>query len=328
MDKMTVKSLKEGMNFQGPLLITERKEGTTKTGNAYLDLTLGDKSGTVSCKLWAYLPAQQEEFTRPGMVIDVTLVTSTYNGALQGKIETLKPSPLDPKDFVIGTRFDIKEMFVDVWDVVNSFNEPLTKFVAETLLKKFDSQVVLAPAATGQHNNWVGGLLEHVWSMTMIAKHIVAHYQNLYQSKISSDKVLFGLIMHDLGKVVEYEVDGVSAKYSPLGVLTPHIVVGIGWIYQTSMLWRQKNPEVMSNEEFQRERDHLVHLVASHHGKLEWGSPVVPSTLEAILVHQIDMVDSKFMHALSLTEGKQGQLKGFSERSRTEGTSFLMYNQE
>lgn len=84
----------------------------------------------------------------------------------------------------------------------------------------------------------------------------------------------------------------------------------------------------MTKAEFVNERNQLVHIIASHHGKLEFGSPVVPSTLEAILVHNMDMIDSKFMHALELVEGKEGQIKGFSDRSWTEKTSYLRYKDE
>lgn len=325
---MTLKTLKEGDTFQGHLLITERKEGTTKKGSAYLDITLGDKGGTLPCKMWDYVPALHNDITAAGKVVKVVVSVSTYNGSLQGKIDHLEASPYEPKDFVKGTRFDTTQMLEDIYKAIGNFEEPLTKYIAETLLKRFEKDAVVAPAASGQHNNWVGGLLEHVWSMIKVADGIIKHYQDLYQPKLSRDKVLFGLIMHDLGKVAEYEVDGITAKYSPQGILTPHIVLGIGWVYQTATAWYFNFKDLMDAKTFQKERDHLVHLVASHHGKLEWGSPVVPSTLESILVHQIDMIDSKFMHALALTEGKPGQLEGFSERSRTEGTSFLMYNAE
>lgn len=316
-------NLKDGMKFVGVALVTTKKEGTTKTGSAYLDLELGDKTATIGCKLWSYDPVLHS-FVEAGKVIEVVMAVSTYNGSLQGKIESIKPSALNPQDFVKGSRFDIGRMGKDIMSLADSFEEPLTKALTKELLYTNWSKVELVPAATGMHNNWPGGLLEHAWSLCQIAEPVIAHYKKTYKAKLSRDKVLFGVICHDIGKVLEYDTDGISAKYSPMGVLTPHIVAGIGWIYEKAAAWYKSNKDYLTPEEFARERDQLVHIVASHHGKFEWGSPVVPSTLEAILVHQLDMVDSQFMHALALVEGKQGELQGFSEKSWQNKTTYML----
>ena len=319
-------TLKDGMQAAGVALILERKEGTTKTGNAYLDLALGDKFGSLDCKLWGYIPELHGPL-KQGSVVNVTITTSTYNGQLQGKIGTISLSDVDPTSLVKGSRFNVDVMGSEVLSYVTAFTEPLTKRIAEELLTAHWLKFLVVPAATGQHNNWPGGLVEHVWSMCQLATPIIDHYQTKYK-KFSKDKVLFGIIIHDLGKVVEYDTDGITSKYTPEGILVPHIVTAIGWVYSRANAWYLKNPDAMTMGEFVKERNQLVHLVASHHGKEEWGSPVKPATLEAILLHQIDMIDSKFMHALGLIEGKPGELEGFSEKSWTEKTSYMLYNAE
>ena len=320
-------TLKDGTQAMATAIVLERKEGTTKTGNAYLDLTVGDKSGSLECKLWGYTPELHGEL-KEGSVVNVHLTVSTYNGRLQGKIGTISPSSEDPRRLVKGTRFDPDAMADEVMAYVNLFTEPLTKKVAEELLAADWESFKQIPAAVGNHNNWPGGLLEHVWSMCRIASFVADHYKKLYKVPFSKDKVMFGIICHDLGKIVEYETDGVTCKYAPEGILVPHIVSAIGWVYSRANAWYQKNPDVMTKAEFVCERNQLVHIVAAHHGKEEWGSPVKPATLEAILVHQIDMIDSKFMHALGLIEGRPGNLLGFSEPSRTEKTSYMLYSVE
>ena len=308
-------------------IILERKEGTTKTGSAYLDLVLGDKSGSLDCKLWGYEP-QLHGPLKEGTVVNAHLTVSTYNGRLQGKLGTISPNNSDPRKLVKGTRFDPDVIADEVLAYVKEFTEPLPKKIVEELLTADWESFKQIPAAVGNHNNWPGGLLEHVWSMCKVGSLVADHYKELYKVPFSKDKVMFGIICHDLGKLVEYETDGVTIKYAPAGILVPHIVSAIGWIYSRANAWYTKNPDVMTMAEFVHERNHLVHIVAAHHGKEEWGSPVKPATLEAILVHQIDMIDSKFMHALGLIEGRPGNLEGFSEPSKTEKTSYMLYNAE
>lgn len=320
-------TLKEGMSYEGPALILTRKESTTKKWDTYLDLVLCDKGGKLGCKIWGYSQATYGDLAQ-GSVVHVELQVSTYNGSLQGKITSVSPSPLNPEDFVLGTRFDAKKMEKDILDLVEGFKEPLTKYITASMIGGNINKFRQVPAATGMHNNWLGGLLEHVWSMIQIAENIVNHYRELYQVPLSREKVLFGVICHDMGKTVEYGLEGVTPTYTGEGILTPHIVEGIGMVYLHAAVWYSKNKELMTPEEFNNERRHLTHILASHHGKMEWGSPVVPSTLEAVLVHQIDMVDSQFMHALGLVEGREGDIKGFSEKSFAAGTRFMMYTKE
>src|SRR5690606_25193961 len=122
-------------------------------------------------------------------------------------------------------------------------------------------------------------LLEHVISLCGIAEPVIQHYQSRYKVNLSRDKVLFGLIMHDAGKVIEYDYSKPNFGYTKIGKLTNHIVIGPAWVYETANRFPTKDGN------FKLERAHLMHLLAAHHGKEEWGSPVKPSSLEALLVH-------------------------------------------
>jgi 3'-5' exoribonuclease len=131
------------------------------------------------------------------------------------------------------------------------------------------------------------------------------------------DKVLFGLIFHDAGKMHEYDPASPTFDVSLIGYLTPHIVLGPAWVYEAA---RQLPPELAANR---LEIAHLMHLLAAHHGQEEWGSPVRPASLEALIVHHLDNLDSKVMHALELATHKPGPVQGMSERSFAERTPYL-----
>lgn len=318
-----LRDLKEG-TFGGEALLTDKRVATAKNGKLYADLVFSDKTGSIKCKKWDYSDSSPLEV---GGVYNITLEISTYQGELQGTVKHYKLTTLDPQDFTKGSRFDVNILYDEVLALVDDFTEPLTEYVTRNLMCRFMKLIKKAPAAKGQHNAWVGGLMEHIWSLCQCAKPIIEHYQTRYNSQFSKDKVIFGLCAHDLGKIVEYEYDA-GIAYAPRGVLTPHIVMGTCWVYETANHYFKETESAMTAKEFERERDHLVHIVASHHNKPEWGSPVVPASLEAVLVHQLDMIDSKFMHAVELVEGKEGPIKGFSEKSWSEKTHYLQYTKQ
>lgn len=319
---INLKDLKEG-TWAGVALLTERRVATAKNGKDYLDLVFSDKTGSVKCKKWDYnsliVPALEV-----GKVYSISMTVSTYQGDLQGTLSWYLESDKDPKDFVKSSALDANNLYSEIEKLIDNMSEELTKDVTQKLWNVFKDKILRAPAAKGMHHDWIGGLLEHIWSMCQYAPTIVKHYQSVYKAQISLDKVIFGLCVHDLGKILEYIYE-TSIGYAPVGLLVPHIVIGPCWVYDAANSWLEANTDTMSSSEFVLERSQLMHIIASHHNKPEWGSPVAPSTIEAVIVHYIDNMDAKIMHALSLIEGKEGQIPGFSEKSWYEKTSYLQY---
>lgn len=317
-----MKDLKKGMMFERiDVLVEKRSEGTTKRGSTYLTLTVRDKSVSLSGKLWDFNP-EMHHFIQEGAVINISGIVEEYNGALQLVFKDISESLASPDDFIKKSGFDVEEMWGSIVNLVGTFKEPLTKFVAEEILLKHEAFIDAfkkAPAASKVHNAWYGGLLEHVHALCAIAEPVIKHYKTLYCEKLSRDKVLFGLIMHDAGKIIEYDYKNPAFPMAPIGILTNHLVMGPAWVYETANRFTDKSGN------FKMERAHLMHVLAAHHGTHEWGSPVKPSSLEALLVHHLDNLDSKMMHAFELVKGKQGSVSGFSERSYFEGTSYLQY---
>lgn len=324
---MNIDKITQGMAITGmPVLIVEKKVAVAKNGKSYADLIVRDSTGTLKCKVWNFT---DEEWIKAGAVATVSGDTSSYQGEVQFTISLLERNLTDkPSYFAKKSRFDIEALYKVVEEIVEGFTEPLTKHVAKTLLENYRDAIKVAPAATGVHNAWVGGLLEHVWSMCIMAEPIIEQYKTSYGSLLSEEKVYFGIIFHDIGKIEEYDIYNPAFPKTASGLLVNHLVLGPAMVFEECNKYFLSKDCSLGWIDLARERDHLMHILAAHHGTQEWGSPVQPVSLEAILVHQIDLLDSRMMHALELTEGKEGQIAGFSEKSWTNRTPYLMYNKE
>lgn len=319
---VTIASLADGMMVDGlNVLVAEKRVGTAKNGKQYGDLVVRDKTASIKCKIWDFQDSPVSP-VKAGSVIRISGKVGAFAGELQFTISTIGEGTGNPQEFAKTSRFDINLMTEKIHKVIDDFTEPMTKYVAKNLTcwEIFKQ----APAAIKMHNAWYGGLVEHIYSMLANSLPVIKHYQ-IYAPKLSADKVRFGIIAHDVGKMYEYSYSTPAFGMSPQGLLCNHLVTGPCMVFELCNKWFKEQNKQYDTPEFIKERDHLVHIVASHHGTLEFGSPVVPSTLEAVLVHQFDMLDSKFMHALELTEGKEGQVPGFSERSWAEKTSYMLY---
>lgn len=331
---MSISSLAAGTPAEITGLAEKVSAMTTKSNKPFVKLTIRDLTGSVDCVVWdcdlAHFP-----WLKDGAVVFAGGAVSTYQDKLQMSLDRIEQGQGSADDFAKRTKFDVETMWNDVTALIANMTEPLTKYVAEEIWMGHAGMIEAlkkAPAARGVHNAWYSGLLEHVWSLTRLALTVVPHYQKNYCEKISLDKVIFGLMLHDAGKVIEYDYSNPAFNYTPLGCLTNHMVLGPAWVYEAANKWIKLpsgpngQPEsLMSQETFKLERAHLMHVLAAHHGLVEWGSPVKPSTIEAILVHHLDNLDSKVMHAMDYALGKPGPIKGFSERSYIEKVNYMQY---
>lgn len=325
--ELTKESVVEGLT----VLIEDKKEAVTKNGKPYLNLVVRDKGGSIQARLWDY-NSEKHKAAKTGGTAQIWATVEEFNGNLQLNVKAIEESLEDPTSFYKHTRFNVEDMWAELVKLVGTFDEPMTKFVTEEILLKhamFSDAFKKAPAAKVVHNAWYGGLLEHVISLTRMAEPLITHYQTRYCKKMSRDKVMFGLIMHDAGKIIEYDYSKPSFDKTGIGILTNHMVLGPAWIYEKANQFIQSSATAATKPEqltfWKFERAHLMHILAAHHGQIEWGSPVTPASLEAVLVHHLDNLDAKMLHAVELIEGKTGQVPGFSERSYFEKTEFLQY---
>lgn len=300
-----------------PFLVVTRKEGQTRKGDPFLNMTLKPRIGReIGGKVW---DQHREIFARfeVGRVVEVSGRLEEYQGRLSVIIEVAEASSLLPGDFMRKTHQDTEALWRELCRLVDGMTEPLTRFVSKRILERpgFEATFKRAPAASKMHNNWAGGLIEHVYSLCLLAESAVTHYQSMYGCAISRDKVLFGIIFHDACKVQEYEIDSPAFQLSALGKFVPHIVLGPAWVYEAAKHYEGAREPL--------ELAHLMHILASHHGREEWGSPVKPASLEAVIVHHLDNLDAKVLHAIEYVQGPPGDIEHFSERSRIEGTPYF-----
>lgn len=262
-----------------PFLLHDLIRRETKDGRPYLLVTYRDKTGQISGVFWD-LPEDIEGWIRPGIVTLVTGRVSNYKGALQISTTDLNPSMVaDMDDFLPASKRSTKEMIAELQQTIGEVDQPWNRLLTRILLgPEFLKRYASSPAARLLHHAYVGGLIEHTLSMAGIAKFLAGYYPY-----VDKDLLISGVLLHDLGKVMEYDTDA-AFEFTEDGRLVGHIVRAIVVVEKAAA----ELGDIPENDLRQ-----LIHMIASHHGYLEWGSPVLPKTLEAILLHQIDLIDSR-----------------------------------
>ena len=289
----------EGKLFDGFFLVLAKQQRTTKSNKAYLSLILGDKTGQLEGRVWEPSdPRIAKDFER-GDIVKARGSASRFDDRLQMKIDQLRvalPSEVDKADLLPSTTYDIADLWSQLLGFVDSFTNPDLKLLLTTMLA--DPVIAQAyreaPAAKQLHHAWLGGLLEHVISLLTLADRVALHYPLL-----NRDLLMTGVILHDIGKVRELSWE-IGFEYTVEGSLLGHIQIG------TALAERAMN----SLPNFPpRLKTLVLHMILSHHGKLEFGSPKLPMIPEALALSFLDDLDAK-MQAIQvefdkcLREGK------------------------
>jgi 3'-5' exoribonuclease len=253
-----------------------------KQGGQYLALTLSDKTGSFEGRMWDDI-AEALEYCSEGCYVKAQGDISKYQGKFQITLKKLRlaaESEIDPKDYQASTKFDVEEMWSELRGYVAAFkNQDLRRLVFAFL---DDEQIgpafKAAPAAKRLHHAWLGGLLEHVLTLVRVCVATVPFYP-----EVDADLLVTGAILHDIGKVRELEWKS-SFSYSLEGQMIGHISIAQGML-------REK---VQALAPFPEKLRVLVeHMILSHHGKYEFGSPKLPMTPEAILLSALDDLEAK-----------------------------------
>ena len=285
--------LTDGDDLTGePFLLQDVARRETKDGRPYLLSTFRDRTGQIGGVFWD-LPDDVEAWVRPGLVTTVTGRVSSYKGALQIIATDMNPEPAsDLAEFLPASSKTTTEMIDQLRATIASLGEPWRALVSHILLEPdFLNTFANAPAARSLHHAYVGGLMEHTLSMATIAQFLAGHYPY-----VNKDLLMSGVLLHDMGKAIEYEV-GSTFEFSDDGRLVGHIVRAVVLV-ELAAAEMGDFPEDKLRQ--------LVHLIASHHGSQEWGSPVVPKTLEAVLLHQVDLLDSRVQGFFDHVRGESG----------------------
>ncbi len=276
-----IKTLTTNQTVTGFYLLGSVTEKTARTGKTYLDMTLSDDSGNISAKLWDF-NKDKHKFSA-GDIIKIQGKVSEYQGQKQLTVERIRKAEeadnVDVSQFYKVSERDFDEMMVELKGVIDSVKNPflnklLTMIFSGEKLKKFSN----VPAGKAWHHAYIHGLLEHTLEIVKLCELTAS-----FHKEVNRDLLVSGALLHDFGKTEELS-DSADFGYTDKGKLLGHIVIAAMEVEKTI----EKIPEFPEDL-----KNQLEHLILSHQGKLEFASPVVPKTLEAIILYHSDELSAK-----------------------------------
>lgn len=282
MKKIFVNEIKENEKVESTFLVKQKSISFTKAGTPYLNLALIDKTGEVNGKVWELAEKLAKLFQKDDF-IKIKSTAVTYQNSLQLNISSiipLSPSEIDITNFLPQAKNDIEQTFLKLKAIIEEVSNAHLKKLLDLFIA--DDQLIrlfkLAPAAKKMHHVYLGGLLEHTLSLSNLILQISKHY-----ARLNVDLLLTGGILHDIGKIHELTYSR-SFDYSDSGRLIGHITLGVEMI----------NEKIRLIPDFPQELAvELRHLIISHHGEYQYGSPKRPKTLEAFILYYLDDLDAK-----------------------------------
>ena len=315
MARRFIAEMEPGERFEEQVFLVQTKDlRTTTQGSLYIHAILADRSGQMPARVWQATEAMFNGIPEGGF-ISLKGRTEAYKGTLQFIIDAVRVADLDRidlADFLPKTERDVDQMFARVREIMKQIKHPdLAELMAEflgdeELMQRFRT----APAAVALHHAYIGGLLEHTLNLLEVALRVMPCYP-----KLSLDLILAGLFLHDLGKTSELSYT-TNIAYSDAGQLLGHIT-------QATIMIERKADAVAdrTGKPFPDQlRWALQHIVLSHHGQYDFGSPKLPAFPEAVAVHYLDNLDAKINLHLGEIEGDRDSAAHWTNYHRGLGT--------
>ena len=275
-----IKDFTENEKIDQLFLVNNVTKGITQKGSNYLNIILQDKSGTIEAKKWE-IEENDEEIFKVGNIVHVEGDVLEYKSGLQLKVNkgnVAKEGDIDASLFVPSAPVTRQELQKSLFAYIDRIENKEVKRVVEEIVKNHFVAFSTYPAATKNHHEYVSGLMYHTVSMLRVADALSQIY------KVNTSFLFGGVILHDVGKTIELS-GPILPKYTLEGKLLGHISIITSEINSTCEKFNVSNETKVL----------LEHMVLAHHGKYEFGSPVLPMTKEAELLHYIDDIDSKMM---------------------------------
>jgi len=282
-----IRDLVAGVSVDQLFLVRDKDYRVTKSGSPYIVCTLCDKTGSIPTRMWQVTETLYNSIPLEGF-LHVKGRVEDYRGSLQLVIDACRPWPsdkVDLADFLSVSDKDVEAMWSELLEILRAIKDPPLRL----LIKKFmeDRELVAAfkkcPAAMQMHHAFIGGLLEHTLNVARLAQVVLPLYP-----RVNADLVLAGIFLHDIGKTAELTT-GLATTYTDQGQLVGHVTLAAIWTAQKAALVAQETGEAFP----QRTVDLLQHIILSHHGDYQFGSPKLPMIPEAFVVHHLDNLDAK-----------------------------------
>ncbi|MFM8735217.1 MAG: 3'-5' exoribonuclease YhaM family protein [Pirellulales bacterium] len=298
-------------------LATHKQLRPNRNGQLYLQVELADKSGTITGRLWNASDDDYGAFD-DGDYVRVEGHTQLYSGALQviiSAIERADPRTIDESEFLVLSKNDLVRLEAELATILGTIRSTPLKSLADEILA--DQALMVAfkrtPAGVKHHHAYAGGLLDHVVNLMRLADRVAPLYPAL-----DRDLLLVGVLVHDIGKIRELEsLQGFS--YTDEGQLLGHVLLGLEIVDA-----KIRAIEARTGQRFAAEAAIRVkHMIASHHGQYEFGSPKLPMTLEAVALHHLDHLDAKMAGTIQLLQNEATAEDGWTQYQQSQGRKFF-----
>lgn len=305
MDKLFVRDLVDGQLVDSSFVVRQLERRQKKDGQPFLRLVLADRTGEVRAVMWDGVSQALKEVSQ-GDYAHVTGTVGTYQDQPQLKVDRIRrldPSEVDEEDFISSTSQDIDLMWKALTEAVALIRQPKLRELLEEILGDgdFAERFRRCPAAKRYHHTFRGGLLEHTLSLVRLCTAVAAHYPLL-----DRDMLVTGAVLHDIGKVEELRFDR-DYDYTDEGQLVGHLVMAAADL----------DARMRRLEFDDKLRAEVLHLIVSHHGEEQYGSPKKPMTPEAIALHYLDMLDSRIEMARAALEADEDRDGSFTQWVRS-----------
>ena len=291
-------SQQENKVITSSFVVVSKQVKPKKTGEPYLALTLGDRTGQIEAKMWDNVEEFIDIFEQDDF-LKIKGLINKYKNRFQltiHKLRRMQDAEIDFADYLPKTSKDIDELWRTLTDFVGTFENPHLKSLVELFLAdpEIAGRYRMAPAAKSLHHAYIGGLLDHVVSLFRSCDLLCRNYP-----QVNRDLLLAGAFLHDVGKIHELTYNR-SFSYSTRGQLLGHMIIELEML-QTKLEQLPGFPAALKTL--------LEHLIISHHGQYEFGSPKLPMFPEALMLHYLDDLDSK-MEAMRAHFEREAQLNG------------------
>ncbi len=305
-----VNEIKAGETLDQVFLVTGKELRTTRKGDLYITCTLADKTGQLPARMWQASESFFNSIPVDGF-LHVKGRAEDYRGSLQFIIDACRPFPrekVDLEDFLAVTQRDVEQMWSQLLEHVRAVKDRhlrllIKKFVED---RGFVEGFQRAPAAMQMHHPFIGGLLEHTLNVVRAATKLLPMYP-----KLNADLVLAGAFLHDIGKIAELAA-GTGITYTDRGMLVGHITIAAVWLGEKARELADETSEPFP----QRSLDLLQHIILSHHGVHEYGSPKLPMIPEAYFIHYLDNLDAKMFMTVHNIENDPDATSSFTAYNR------------